>query len=95
MTITTILPVSRVKYLDRVLESLLKQTHKPNNLIVIFDGSDEDFVTVRNKILELDFEQKLCVKSTNSGPGESLATWRLLKMLMDFNPEKVFAVTLS
>ena len=77
MTITTILPVSRTKYLDRVLESLLKQTHKPNNLIAIFDGSDEDFVAVRNKILELDFEQKLCVKSTNSGPGATIAERRI------------------
>ena len=28
----------------------------------------------------------------NTTPGESLATWRLLKMLMDSNPKKVFAV---
>jgi glycosyltransferase involved in cell wall biosynthesis len=61
MKITTILPVSRVKYLDRVLASLLKQTVKTKNLIIVFDGPDSEFVQVRNKIMELDIENKVCV----------------------------------
>lgn len=65
MNITVILPVSRAKYLNRVLESLNNQTHKPQNLLVVFDGPDNEFVEVRNKILEQNFEQKLCVKSNN------------------------------
>lgn len=63
MQITAILPVSRTQYLDRVLESLLNQTQKPNNLLVIFDGPDKQFIEVRNKISELKFESVLCVKS--------------------------------
>lgn len=70
--ITVILPVSRTKYLDRVLESLKNQTYKADNLVVIHDGSDAEFVVVRNKIAELDFENKLCVKSYNDGPGANI-----------------------
>lgn len=66
MKLTTILPVSRIKYLDRVLESLLKQTVKTNNLVVVFDGPDGEFLQVRNKIVELDFENKLCVTSEHT-----------------------------
>jgi len=65
MKITTVLPVSRTQYLDRVLESLKNQTYKPNNLIVIFDGNDQDFLTVRNKIVELKYDNILCVPSNN------------------------------
>lgn len=65
MKITTILPVSRIKYLDRVLDSIVNQTQKPQNLVVIFDGSDNEYVEVRNKIAELDIENKLCVPSVN------------------------------
>lgn len=65
MQITTILPVSRVQYLDRVLDSLFKQTYKPQSLIVIFDGPDDKFLEVRNKIVGLDFSHVLCVRSNN------------------------------
>lgn len=66
MKITTILPVSRTQYLDRVLESLVKQTHKPNNLLVIFDGDDKDYAEVRNKIVSLKFEMVLCIRSRSN-----------------------------
>lgn len=72
MRITTVLPVSRVQYLDRVLESLLNQTHKPQNLLVVFDGPDDQFVGVRNRIGELDFENVLCVPSPNTQPAFSI-----------------------
>lgn len=65
MIITTILPVSRIQYLDRVLESLLVQTYKPQNLLVIHDGTDEAFIEVRNRIVGLDFDSVLCVQSRN------------------------------
>lgn len=68
MKITTILPVSRINYLDRVIESLLNQTYKSQRLIVIFDGSNNDFITVRNRIVGLDFESVLCVKSNSDKP---------------------------
>jgi len=61
MKITTILPVSRIKYLDRVLESLLKQTIKIENLIVVYDGPANQFINIRNRIAELDIENRICV----------------------------------
>ena len=65
MKITAILPVSRPQYLDRVLESLKNQTLKPNNLLVVFDGQDSEFIDVRNKIVGQPYELVLCVKSRN------------------------------
>lgn len=72
MQITTILPVSRVEYLDRILESLKNQTYKSQSLIVIFDGSDNDFITVRNKVVGIDYQHVLCVKSTNRIKAQSI-----------------------
>jgi glycosyltransferase involved in cell wall biosynthesis len=72
MQITTILPVSRVQYLDRVLETLNKQTHKPQSLIVIFDGNDEDYLAVRNKVVGQPYQQVLCVRSNNTQPAFSI-----------------------
>lgn len=72
MKITTILPVSRIQYLDRVLESLVNQTYKPNNLIVVYDGYDEQYLHVRNKIVELKFDNVLCVPSNNGSPAHTI-----------------------
>ena len=76
MQITTILPVSRVEYLDRVLESLLNQTLKPQSLLVIFDGTDEQYIDVRNKIVGLPFNQVLCLKSNNLRPAFAISERR-------------------
>lgn len=76
MKITTVLPVSRIKYLNRVLDSLLAQTYKPQNLIVIFDGNQNDFLEVRNKVVELDFDNVLCVPSTNKRVAFSISERR-------------------
>lgn len=65
MHITTILPLSRIKYLDRVIESLMNQTYKSQRLLVIFDGPDSEYIEARNKIVGLDFENVLFVKSNN------------------------------
>lgn len=48
--ITAVLPVSRIKYLDRVLDTVSKQTHRPDKLIVIYDGIDKGIDLV-NKIV--------------------------------------------
>lgn len=72
MQIFTILPVSRKKYLDRVLESLLNQTHKTQGLLVIFDGPDDEFLEVRNKIVSLDIDRTYCVSSNNIHPVSSI-----------------------
>lgn len=82
MKITTILPVSRIKYLDRVLESLLNQTYKIENLIVIFDGPENEFVQVRNRIAELDIENKVCVPFPYIGPAHTIAErrWRIVRI---------------
>lgn len=66
MIITTVLPVSRLKYLDRVLESLKNQTYKAQNLIVIFDGHEHEYAEARNKVVEMKFEQVIFVQSTNT-----------------------------
>jgi len=82
MKITTILPISRIKYLDRVLESLLKQTVKSQNLIVVFDGPDSQFIQVRNRIAELDFDNKLCIPSNNNGQAISISDrrWHIVRI---------------
>ncbi len=68
MKITTILPVSRTKYLNRVLESLKNQTVKPDSLLVVWDGHDEEYIQVRNIILQEKYDKVLCVTSTNLAP---------------------------
>lgn len=72
MQIATILPVSRTRYLDKIIDSLLSQTVKINNLIVIHDGSDREFLEVRNKILQLKFDNVICVPSTNVDRADSI-----------------------
>lgn len=76
MQITAILPVSRKNYLDRVLDSLKNQTLKPQTLIVIFDGSDDDYLEVRNKIVGQPFDHVLCVKSNNERPAFAITERR-------------------
>lgn len=76
MKITTILPVSRPKYLDRIIDSLLNQTVEINSLIVVFDGSDEEFIKVRNKIAEIYIDNKVCVKSLNRRTAHTIAERR-------------------
>ncbi len=66
MKITTVLPVSRTQYLDRVLESLANQTHKPDNLIISFDGNENEYLVVRNKVVEFKLTNVLCVLSPNT-----------------------------
>ena len=63
--ITAILPISRISYLDRVLESLLNQTVKPNNLLVIYDGQESQYMEARNRVVGLDFEQVRFIPSNS------------------------------
>lgn len=77
MIITAILPVSRAKYLNRVLASLLNQTHKPHNLLVVFDGPENEFVEVRNAVSELPFEDSLCVLSNNRERADTIPDRRI------------------
>jgi hypothetical protein len=72
MKITAILPVSRIQYLDRVLGSLLDQTHKPENLLVIYDGEEQYLLEARNKIVGLEFNNVLFVQSDNLTPAHSI-----------------------
>lgn len=66
MKIVTILPVSRMEFLDRVLDSLLKQSYKPKtHLLVVVDGTNEFFIQVHNKVAKLPLDYVLCVKSNN------------------------------
>ncbi len=72
MTITAILPISRLNFLDRVIDSLLRQTHKPNYLLVVYDGREEQLIEARNKIVGLDFESVRFVESNNLAPAFSI-----------------------
>lgn len=65
-----------MSYLDRVLDSLLKQSLKPQSLLVIFDGSDDEYIDVRNKIVGLPFNHVLCMKSNNDRPAFAISERR-------------------
>lgn len=68
MKILTILPISRLKYLDRVLESLINQSYEERTaLLVVVDGSNDLYVKVHNKLASLPLSEVLCVKSENIG----------------------------
>lgn len=68
MKILTILPVSRLKYLDRVLESLINQSYEERTaLLVVVDGSNDLYVKVHNKLASLPLLDVLCVQSENYG----------------------------
>jgi glycosyltransferase involved in cell wall biosynthesis len=72
MSITAILPVSRIQYLDRILDSLNKQTLLPTALVVVFDGPDDQFITVRNRIAEEPGYEAICLKSENDSPAHTI-----------------------
>lgn len=64
MKILTILPVSRIEYLDQVLESLTNQSFEELlSLLVVVDGDNDLFVQVRNKIATARLSHALCVQS--------------------------------
>jgi glycosyltransferase involved in cell wall biosynthesis len=68
MKILTILPVSRIQYLNYVLDSLLNQSYKGHTaLLVVVDGSNDLFVRVRNIIASTSLNDVLCVQSLNGG----------------------------
>ena len=74
MKIVTILPVSRIEFLDRVLASLLNQSYKPHtSLLVVVDGSNELFLQVHNKLAQIGLEDVLCIKSSNPNDVPTLA----------------------
>lgn len=73
MNIVTILPVSRYEYLDRVLESLLNQSYKPQtSLLVVVDGDNELFLKVHNKLASIPLNYVLCVKAENYAPATTI-----------------------
>ena len=74
--ITVVLPISRTKYLDRVLGPLSGQTRRADSLIVVFEGSDSEFETVKKKVNALGFGDVICVKSLNKLPGISISDRR-------------------
>jgi glycosyltransferase involved in cell wall biosynthesis len=71
LKITTVLPVSRTTYLEQVIYSLVNQTYKPDNLIVVFDGPQNEYLEVRNKVVALPFNV-LCVPSNNETVAQSI-----------------------
>jgi glycosyltransferase involved in cell wall biosynthesis len=66
MKILTILPVSRLEYLDLVLESLINQSYEERTaLLVIVDGNNDLYVKVHNKLASIPLNNVLCVQSEN------------------------------
>lgn len=51
MTITVVIPVyNSEKYIARALDSVLAQTHKPDEIIVVVDGSTENTCNIVTKV---------------------------------------------
>lgn len=103
MNIVTILPVSRLEFLDRILDSLLKQSYEPRtSLLVVVDGSNELFLKVHNKVAQIGLEFVLCVKSNNYGdaPPKTIPQRRerisnnhnQLRGLIDDNVDWIFSI---
>jgi glycosyltransferase involved in cell wall biosynthesis len=64
MKILTILPVSRIEYLDKVLESLINQSYEERTaLLVVVDGNNELYVKVHNKLASIPLNNVLCIQS--------------------------------
>ena len=64
MKILTILPVSRLTFLDQVLESLTNQSYKDVlSLLVVVDGDNDLFLRVRNKVTTAMLSDALIVQS--------------------------------
>ena len=77
MKITTVLPVSRIQYLDRVLGSLQNQTYLPHNIIIVYDGNETDYISVRNQVMQLEgFEHRLVILSRNLSSAHTIAERR-------------------
>jgi len=62
--VTIVIPVSRGEYLDQVFTSveLLEIGNLTVNILAIVDGDENLFIQTRNKVLNLKFNEKLCVK---------------------------------
>lgn len=75
--ITAVLPVSRLTHLDRVLDTLEKQTYKPDSLLVVYDGPDGGYVEVRNKIVGLSIDNILCVPAEGTLRSEKIIPRRM------------------
>lgn len=66
MKILTILPVSRLDYLDRVLQSLIDQSYEERTaLLVVVDGTNDLYIKVHNKLASIPLNNVLCVQSEN------------------------------
>jgi len=66
MKILTILPVSRIEYLDYVIPSLLNQSYPEHTaLLVVVDGDNDLWLRVRNKLSSIPLNDVLCVQSEN------------------------------
>ena len=68
--ITTIIPVyNRESMLDRAVQSVLAQTYRPIELIIVNDGSTDGSATVADRLAELEPDIIQVIHIENSGPG--------------------------
>jgi len=70
LLVSTIIPVfNREAMLQRAVESVLKQTHRPIELIIVDDGSTDATVELADSLAQNDSDIIRVLHIENSGPG--------------------------
>lgn len=77
--VSTIIPVNnRAEMLREAVASVLAQTHRPIEIIVVDDGSTDETATVADDLAKENPNEVLIVHQTNSGPGRAREAGRQL-----------------
>lgn len=76
--VSVIIPVyNRPKMLQEAVDSVLQQTYRPLEIIVVDDGSTDETVTIAQQLAQRHDEVKVC-RQENAGPGFARETGRQL-----------------
>ena len=68
--VSTIIPVhNRAGMIREAVESVLAQTYRPIEIIIVDDGSTDDTPTVADALAATDAEQVRVIHQSNTGPG--------------------------
>ena len=77
--VSTIIPVhNRPAQLDEAVRSVLRQDHRPIEIIIVDDGSTDETVQVANRLASLDPDIVRVESKPNGGPGAARERGRLL-----------------
>lgn len=58
---------NKVQYIERTIESVLRQTYQNYELIVVDDGSTDGSFDIANRLLDNDDERKILISQANAG----------------------------